>query len=109
MENPSDPLQQEEMRIGSTLQGPDGTKIENGESERKTQANVQERLQYLHTMYLTSTCCYSNHREKNPFCKHEKCDLKDVNCTYRFKELTNCSIPSTLSLQVVFEIDASSQ
>lgn len=52
MENPSDPLHQEEMRLGSTLQGPDGTKIENGESERKTQANVQERLQYLHTIVL---------------------------------------------------------
>lgn len=44
MENLSDPLHQEEMGTGSTLQGPDSTKIENGESEKKTQAHVQERL-----------------------------------------------------------------
>lgn len=57
-----DPRHEEERTADNALWGPRGSRIENGASERKIPANIQERLQYLHIILLDFYMLLQHHR-----------------------------------------------
>lgn len=80
------------------------------ENQKGRLRQMSKRLQYLHTILLDFYMLLQHHRKKIPSANMTNVTFKeDVNCTYRFKEHTNCSISSTSFLQVVSEGDANSQ